>query len=281
MASSIDSLPPLKDVVAQYDVTARKDLGQNFLFDLNLTSKIARAAGPLHEGTIIEIGPGPGGLTRGLLAEGAANLVVIERDSRCMPVLNDISAAYPGRLTILNDDATKIDVTRLGPAPRRIAANLPYNVGTLLLLQWLQHADNYASFTLMFQKEVVDRIKADVGSKAYGRLSVVTQWLCDVRPQFDIGPQAFHPPPKVTSTVVRLDIKPGIFQANTAKALASITQAAFGQRRKMLRSSLKSIMDPATLCTVAGVKETDRAENVPVSAYVKMAEFLCKTQGIL
>lgn len=270
-----DGLPPLRDVIETHQLRAKKNLGQNFLCDLNLTARIARAAGPLGAGTIIEVGPGPGGLTRALLSEGAQTLVAIERDDRCLPALAEISAAYPGHLTVIADDALKIDYEALGPAPRRIAANLPYNIGTVLLTGWLDHPEHFASFTLMLQKEVVDRIVAAPNSKDYGRLSVLCQWLCVTSALFEVHPSAFTPPPKVTSAVVRLDPRAEPLAPAPRAELERITAAAFGQRRKMLRASLKSL-GGAELCEAADIRPDLRAENVPVEGFCALARALAE-----
>jgi 16S rRNA (adenine1518-N6/adenine1519-N6)-dimethyltransferase len=203
MAQPEPELPPLREVIRRHDLAARKSLGQNFLLDLNLTRRIARAAAPLDQGAVVEIGPGPGGLTRALLLEGASHVTAIERDQRCIAALGELAAAFPGRLTLVDGDALALDPASLAPAPRKIVANLPYNIATALLLRWLPNIAAYESLTLMFQKEVAQRLAAAPRSKEYGRLSVMTQWLCDVRPLFDIPPRAFVPAPKVTSTLMR------------------------------------------------------------------------------
>lgn len=274
-APAMDGLPPLRQVIADHELGARKALGQNFLLDLNLTGRIARAAGPLDDGTVIEIGPGPGGLTRALLYHGAARLVVIERDRRCLPVLAEIAAHYPGRLTVIEADALTVDPTTLGPGPRRIVANLPYNVGTALLLGWLAQIDAYDSLTLMFQKEVAARITAGPNSKAYGRLSVLCQWLCDCRALFDVHRSAFTPPPKVTSAVVQLRPRPRPADDPDTDSVARITQAAFGQRRKMLRRSLAGLPVAADrLLTAAGLDGTRRAESLDIDDFLALARAL-------
>jgi 16S rRNA (adenine1518-N6/adenine1519-N6)-dimethyltransferase len=265
-----DPLPPLREVIANYGLAAKKTLGQNFLLDLNLTARIARAAGPLAEGTIIEVGPGPGGLTRGLLSEGAAHVVAIERDDRCLPALADIAGAYPGRLTVLAEDALKVDYEALGPAPRRIAANLPYNIGTVLLTRWLERPERFASITVMLQKEVVDRIVAPPGGKDYGRLSVLCQWLCNVSTLFEVNPAAFTPPPKVTSAIVRLEPRAEPAFPAPRAALETVTAAAFGQRRKMLRAALK-VLGGEALCKEAGIDPQARAETIPVAGFCALA----------
>ncbi len=267
-------LPPLREVIAAHGLTARKALGQHFLFDLNLTGRIARAAGDLEQGTVIEIGPGPGGLTRALLEAGARRVIAIERDERAIAIQNEIAAAYPGRLEVIGGDAQEIDAAELGDAPRRIVANLPYNVSTVLLLAWLRRIDAFHSLTLMFQKEVVDRLAAPPRSPDYGRLSVITQWLCEVRPLFNIDRRAFTPPPVVTSTVVRLDPRPAPAAPAAFDVLERVTAAAFGQRRKMLRSSLKSLGDADALLAASGIPPTARAEELPVESFCALARTL-------
>jgi 16S rRNA (adenine1518-N6/adenine1519-N6)-dimethyltransferase len=278
-AKAADGLPPLRDVVRAHDLMPRKSLGQNFLFDLNLTGRIARAAGPLDGVTVVEVGPGPGGLTRALLAEGAARVVAIERDPRALPALAEIAAAYPGRLEVVEADALAFDPRPLiGEGPARIVANLPYNVGTTLLTGWLT-AEAWPpwwdSLTLMFQREVAERIVADEGDRAnYGRLGVLCGWRTQARLLFDVPPSAFVPPPKVTSSVVRLVPRPEPAPCRV-RALEAVTGAAFGQRRKMLRQSLKGATpDPARLLAAAGIPETARAEEVPVAGFVAMARAL-------
>ncbi len=265
-------LPPLREVIAKYGLRAEKSLGQNFLLDLNLTGRIARCAGSLEGETIIEIGPGPGGLTRAILASGANRVIAIEKDQRCLDALGDIAAAYPGRLEILNEDALALDETKLFDGKARIIANLPYNVATPLLIKWLGHTDHFKSMTLMFQKEVADRITASPRTKAYGRLTILCQWLCEVSKEFDISPKAFTPPPKVTSTVVSL--VPRSTPAFPAKMeiLEKVVAAAFGQRRKMLRASLKSLKIPAEeLLVSVGLDPTSRAEELTVEDFCKLA----------
>ena len=267
-------LPPLREVIARYDLAAKRGFGQHFLFDLNLTAKIARAAGNLAHGTTIEIGPGPGGLTRALLDAGA-RVFAIELDRRCLPALAEIAAAYPGRLTVLEGDALKLDpaaecAARGLPAPRRIAANLPYNVATPLLLRWLANIARYESLTLMFQKEVADRLAAMPRTKSYGRLAVATQWRCTVDKLFTLPPGAFVPPPKVESTVVRLVPRPEPLAPADPVLLERVTAAAFGQRRKMLRQSLKAFGGEA-LCLAASVEPTARAEELKVEQFCALA----------
>ena len=275
--SASDGLPPLREVVARHGLEPKKALGQNFLYDLNLTGRIARAAGPLDGVTVVEVGPGPGGLTRALLAEGAARVVAIERDPRALPALAEIAAHYPGRLEVVDADALNFDpVPLIGTGPARIVANLPYNIGTPLLVGWLTGGawpPWWDSLTLMFQREVAERIVADEDDRAnYGRLGVLCGWRTEAHILFDVAPSAFVPPPKVTSSVVRLTPRRAPLPCSV-QALEAITRAAFGQRRKMLRQSLKAaVPDPARLLEAAGIPETARAEEVPVSAFVAMAQ---------
>jgi 16S rRNA (adenine1518-N6/adenine1519-N6)-dimethyltransferase len=274
--SQIDDLPPLREVVRTHGLMAKKSLGQNFLFDLNLTSRIARSAGPLEDATVIEVGPGPGGLTRAILAAGAKKMIAIERDSRCLPALAEIAERYPGRLEVVEADALGFDPRPLvGDGLVRIIANLPYNVGTALLTGWLTGEawpPWWASLTLMFQREVAERIVADESDpKNYGRLGVLCGWRTEARILFDVPPSAFVPPPKITSSVVHLTPRANPPPCRIG-ALEAVTRAAFGQRRKMLRQSLKSISpDPAGIIAAAGLDETIRAENVPVEGYVALA----------
>jgi 16S rRNA (adenine1518-N6/adenine1519-N6)-dimethyltransferase len=273
--SGIDNLPPLRDVIATHELSARKALGQNFLLDLNLTAKIARVAGDLTNVDVLEVGPGPGGLTRGLLAEGARRVVAVEKDPRCLPVLAEIEAAYPGKLHVLNADALDIDWAAELAAPRKIVANLPYNVGTELLVRWLTPAawpPPWESLTLMFQREVADRIVAAPGSKAYGRLALLAQWRCEAHIAMTLPPEAFTPPPKVHSAVVHLTALPAPrFEADAA-VLNRVVAAAFGQRRKMLRSALKSLTpDIEDRLIAAGIKPTERAEQVPLEGFCALA----------
>lgn len=272
MSSADASLPPLREVIARHGLGARKSLGQHFLLDLNLTGRIARAAGDLSQGTIVEIGPGPGGLTRALLAAGASKLVVIERDERCLQALAEISAAYPGRLEIVAGDALEVAVHEIGDAPRRICANLPYNIATPLLLGWLEHATHFASMTLMFQKEVADRLLAPARSAAYGRLSIATQWRATVRRLFDIDRRAFTPPPKVVSSVVELVPRSAPLAPADGRMLEKVTAAAFGQRRKMLRQSLRSLgVDVTALLAATGIDATRRAEELSIEEFCALA----------
>ena len=275
--SQIDELPPLRDVIARYGLSAKKQLGQNFLLDLNLTSRIARAAGDLHHTTVIEVGPGPGGLTRALLAEGARRVVAIERDERAIPALEEIAVAYPGRLTIIAGDAMTINYAALADGPTRIVANLPYNIGTELLIGWLT-ADPwppfYESLTLMFQREVAERIVAQPGDDAYGRLAVLAGWRTDARIAFNVARSAFTPPPNVTSAVVHLVPKP-VDPTIVVRKLEAVTRAAFGQRRKMVRQSLKATGVPVeTLLAASELEGDERTEVLPVEAFLKMARVL-------
>ena len=270
-----DGLPPLREVIAKYDLAARRALGQNFLLDLNLTAKIARAAGDLTAGTTIEIGPGPGGLTRALLSHGARALIAIERDARCRGALAEIAAAYPGRLTVIEGNALAVDCTQLGTAPRRIVANLPYNIATPLLIKWLQQGAAFASLTLMLQKEVADRLVAKPRSKDYGRLSILTQFLSSPRRLFDLPPRAFVPAPKVTSTVIEILPLPVPAYPVRLADLERVTQAAFGQRRKMLRQSLRSLGgDAEALLAEAEIAPTARAEELTVAQFAALAQAL-------
>jgi 16S rRNA (adenine1518-N6/adenine1519-N6)-dimethyltransferase len=268
-------LPPLREVIARHGLGARRNLGQHFLLDLNLTRRIARAAGDLTRGTVIEVGPGPGGLTRALLELGARHVIAIERDERCAPALAELGEAFPGRLEVMLADALAVDAGGLGSAPRKIVANLPYNVATPLLLRWLDTIAAFDSLTLMFQKEVAERLTAAPRTKDYGRLSVLTQWLAEVRRLFDIPPRAFTPPPKVTSTVVQLRPRPAPLHPADRAILERVTAAAFGQRRKMLRQSLKSLTaDASALLARAGVGETRRAEELDIAEFCALARAL-------
>ena len=276
---AIDTLPPLRDVIERHGLAAKKSLGQNFLFDLNLTSKIARSAGSLEGVTVVEVGPGPGGLTRALLAGGAKRVIGIERDERCLLALADISAHYPGRLDIIAADALTIQWNDLGiEGPCRIIANLPYNIGTLLLTRWIggeTWPPPFDAFVLMFQREVAERIVATPEDPHdYGRLAVLCGWRTEARILFDVPPQAFTPPPKITSSVVKL--APRLHpQPCSAALLAKVTQHAFGQRRKMLRQSLKGLgVDPIELCAKVGLDPTARAETIPVEGFVALANAL-------
>ena len=274
----IDSLPPLREVLREFGLEPRKALGQNFLLDLNLTAKIARSAGPLAGRTVLEIGPGPGGLARALLAGGADRVVAIERDARCLPALERIAAAYPGRLQVIEGDAMRVDPRpHLGGGPVRVVANLPYNIGTELLIGWLRQRPwppFYESLTLMFQKEVARRIVATPAEPgAYGRLGILAGWLTERRVLVDLPPAAFTPPPKVTSSVVHLvpRIAP---EPAPLEALERVTAAAFGQRRKMLRQSLRSLGAVEPLLAAAGLDGSERPETLPVPAFLAMARAL-------
>uniref|UniRef100_UPI0040479357 16S rRNA (adenine(1518)-N(6)/adenine(1519)-N(6))- dimethyltransferase RsmA n=1 Tax=Yoonia sp. TaxID=2212373 RepID=UPI0040479357 len=274
----IDNLPPLRDVIAAHDLAAKKSLGQNFLLDLNLTAKIARLAGDLSGSDVLEIGPGPGGLTRGLLTEGARRVLAIEKDPRCMPVMAEIAAAYPDRLQAINGDALDINPLAHLTPPIKVAANLPYNVGTELLVRWLTPPTwppFWTSLTLMFQREVAQRIVAQPGSKAYGRLALLAQWRSDPRIVMDLPPEAFSPPPKVSSAVVHLTALPAPRFEADAGTLNRVVAAAFNQRRKMLRSALKSL-DPAIEdhLNAVGIKPTERAEQVSLEEFCTLARSL-------
>ncbi|TCT05086.1 16S rRNA (adenine(1518)-N(6)/adenine(1519)-N(6))-dimethyltransferase RsmA [Aquabacter spiritensis] len=273
--SAIDALPPLRDVIRRHDLSAQKALGQNFLLDLNLTARIARGSGPLEGARVLEVGPGPGGLTRALLALGAEKVVAVERDRRCIAALAEVAEAYPGRLDVIEGDALKVDVRPLlGDGPARVVANLPYNVATLLLVGWLSTdpwPPWFTSLTLMFQREVAERIVAAPGSKAYGRLAVLAGWRTEARILFDVAPTAFVPPPKVTSSVVHLVPRRQPLPCRLAD-LERVTEAAFGQRRKMLRQSLRSLgVDALALLARAGLPETERAEEIDVAGFVALA----------
>ena len=276
--SAIDDLPPLREVIAAHGLSARKALGQNFLLDLNLTAKIARQAGDLTACDVLEVGPGPGGLTRGLLAEGARHVLAVEKDARCLPVLAQIAEARPGRLTVLNGDALRLDPAAHLAPPIRIVSNLPYNVGTELLTRWLDPPHwppFWTSLTLMFQREVAERIVARPGTKAYGRLALLAQWRTEPRIVMDLPPEAFTPPPKVRSAVVHLTrLDEPRFPAD-ASTLVRVAAAAFNQRRKMLRSSLKGLApDIEDRLREAGVEPTARAEEIPLEKFCALARSL-------
>ena len=280
---ALDGLPPLREVIAAHDLVAKKALGQNFLLDLNLTARIARAAGDLSECDVLEVGPGPGGLTRGLLAEGARRVLAIEKDSRCLPALAEIAAAYPGRLQVVNGDALAIDPLAHLAAPVRVVANLPYNVGTELLVRWLtppQWPPFWQSLTLMFQKEVAERIVAKPGSKAYGRLALLAQWRADPRIVLTLPPEAFTPPPKIHSAVVHLTaLSAPRFPADPA-ILSQIVAAGFNQRRKMLRASLRGLNpDMEALLESAGIAPTARAEEIDLERFCALARALATARG--
>ena len=284
--SEPDHLPPLRDVVESFDLQAKRTLGQNFLFDLNLTRKIARAAGPLDGVTVIEIGPGPGGLTRALLMEGASRVIAVERDPRCLPALAQIQSAYPGRLTFIEGDALATDLAQLTAGidgPKRICANLPYNIGTALLVQWLEAEvwpPWFDRLTLMFQREVAERIVATPQQRVdYGRLAILCNWRCQTRILFDVPPSAFTPPPKVTSSVVELIPRADPLPCN-GRILSQVTQAAFGQRRKMLRQSLKGLgVDASLLLEAAQITPTLRAEEIQVADFVRLANSLAQLRS--
>lgn len=283
-AATEAGLPPLREVIRRHRLSARRGLGQNFLLDINLTRRIARAAGDLSAATVIEIGPGPGGLTRALLAEGARRVIAIERDQRCVDALAELADAFPGRLEIVAGDALEIDIAALAAAadrpPVRIVANLPYNIATPLLMGWLKRIEVFDNLTLMFQKEVAERLAAAPRSAAYGRPSIITQWLCTVRRLFDVPPRAFVPAPKVTSTVVQLTPRPAPLAAAETGTLERVTAAAFGQRRKMLRSALRTLTaDPLRLLDAAGVAPTARAEELDIEAFCALARALDAATG--
>jgi 16S rRNA (adenine1518-N6/adenine1519-N6)-dimethyltransferase len=273
-----DGLPPLREMIARHGLSARKSLGQNFLMDLNLTARIARVSGSLAGATVVEVGPGPGGLTRALLAEGAERVIAIERDERCLAALAEISVHYPGRLTVIAGDALAVDVAPWLDGPARIVANLPYNVGTELFVRWMTPETNHGrwppwweSLTLMFQREVAERIVARPGSGAYGRLSVLAQWRARARIAFEVDPAAFTPPPKVTSAVVH--VVPAEPMAEVSpRLLETVVAAAFAQRRKMLRQSLKTrFAEPLALLDAAGIDPTRRAETLSIAEFLALA----------
>lgn len=271
-AAAAPDLRPLRQVIADHDLRPRKSLGQNFLLDPNITDRIARAAGELAETTVIEIGAGPGSLTRALLARGALHVIAIERDPRCVEALAELTAAYPGRLRVIEADALKTDISALASAPRAVVANLPYNIATPLLIDWLKSATEFTGFTLMFQKEVAARICADAGGRDYGRLSIAVQWRCEARALFDVPPGAFIPPPKVTSTLISLTPRKQPLAPADWGALERVTMAAFGQRRKMLRASLRRLeVDTDALLERAGVSPTVRAETVDIAGFCAIA----------
>ncbi|WP_273688174.1 16S rRNA (adenine(1518)-N(6)/adenine(1519)-N(6))-dimethyltransferase RsmA [Ketogulonicigenium vulgare] len=273
--AAIDNLPPLREVIATHGLSAKKALGQNFLLDLNLTAKIARQAGDLSGSDVLEIGPGPGGLTRGLLAEGARRVLSIEKDERCIPALEEIAAAYPGRFSYIQGDALQVDPLAHLTPPIRVAANLPYNIGTELLIRWLtppQWPPFWQSLTLMFQREVAERITAKPGSNHYGRLAILSQWRADARIVLDLPPQAFTPPPKVSSAVVHLTALPAPRFPADLKVLERVTAAAFGQRRKMLRASLRGLApDIEDILTSVDIKPTERAEQIDLEHFCALA----------
>ena len=276
-----EPLPPLREVIARYGIRAKRQLGQHFLLDLNLCRRIVRAAGDLAGKTAVEIGPGPGGLTRALLETGAARVIAIERDPRCIDALSDLSRRYGDRLHVVAGDALDVDVSALAGTDRiAIVANLPYNVATPLLIGWLRRVDSISAMTLMFQKEVAERIVAAPGTSAYGRLAVVTQWLCEAKRAFDVAPTAFVPPPRVTSTVVNLVPRDAPLAPADMATLETVTAAAFGRRRKMLRSALAGLVeDPETFLAQEGIAPTARAETLPPEAFCALARGLARLRA--
>lgn len=276
--SAIDALPPLGEVIRAHGLVATKRLGQNFLLDLNLTAKIARAAGDLTGCDVLEVGPGPGGLTRGLLAEGARRVLAVEKDTRCLPALEEIAAAYPGRLEVVNGDALALDAAARLTAPVKVVANLPYNVGTELLIRWMTPQSwppFWQSLTLMFQREVAERIVARPGSKAYGRLALMVQWRADARIVLSLPPEAFTPPPKISSAVVHVTALPQPRFPADAKILERVVAAGFNQRRKMLRASLRGLApDIEDRLRAAGIAPTARAEEIPLEGFCALARSL-------
>jgi len=279
---AVAALPPLREVIKAHGLAARRSLGQNFLLDLNITRRIARAAGPLKNAVVLEIGPGPGGLTRALLEEGAGTVIAVERDDRCIGALNDVAAVAEGRLEILAADAMTIDIVALAEkhGKLRVVANLPYNISTPLLIGWLKRVSLFDRFILMFQSEVADRLAAQPGTKAYGRLSVAAQWRCDVRPLFTLPPRAFTPAPKVASTVVELTPRTAPLADADPDILEELVAAAFGQRRKMLRAALKGVFaDPQTTLSGVGIAPEARAETVSIEGFCALARALAKSRG--
>jgi 16S rRNA (adenine1518-N6/adenine1519-N6)-dimethyltransferase len=276
--SALDDLPPLREVIRRHDLSAKKSLGQNFLLDLNLTARIARAGGPLEGITVVEIGPGPGGLTRALIACGARRVIAVERDSRAVAAIEEIGAHYPGRLTVVPGDALTVDLApNLDDGPARIVANLPYNIATALLVRWLAAVPWppwFDMMVLMFQREVAERIVAKPGEKPYGRLAVLAGWRTEAKIMFDVAPSAFVPPPKVTSSVVRLIPRAAPLPC-TRSTLERVTAAAFGQRRKMLRQSLRALgVDPTPLLAAADIDGAVRAEEISIEKFVALANAL-------
>jgi 16S rRNA (adenine1518-N6/adenine1519-N6)-dimethyltransferase len=275
-------LPPLREVIARYGIIPHKRLGQNFLLDLNLTGRIARSAGRLDQATVIEIGPGPGGLTRALLASGARRVLAIERDRRCLAALGELAAAYPGRLDLVAGDALKLDPAMFSEKPRKIIANLPYNIATPLLLGWLERLGEYENLTLMLQREVAERLIAVPRSKAYGRLSVLVQWVAEVRILFDVPARAFIPPPRVTSSVVAILPRTKPLSPARRPTLERVTAAGFGQRRKMLRTSLKPLgLALDRLLEQAGIAPTARAEELSVAEFCALARAADQSLSVL
>ncbi len=276
-----EPLPPLREIIARYGIRARRQLGQHFLLDLNLCRRIVRAAGDLAGKTVVEIGPGPGGLTRALLETEAARVIAVERDPRCIDALSDLSRRYANRLDVVAGDALDFDISALAGAGRvAVVANLPYNVATPLLIGWLRNVDSISAMTLMFQKEVAERIVAAPGTGAYGRLTVVAQWLCEARRAFDVAPTAFVPPPRVTSTVVHLLPRDAPLAPADMACLEAVTAAAFGRRRKMLRSALAGLVeDPEALLEQVGIAPTARAETLPPEAFCALARGLARIRA--
>ncbi len=279
--ASLDGLPPLREVIRAHDLVAKKQLGQNFLLDLNLTARIARAAGDLTGADVLEVGPGPGGLTRGLLAEGARHVVAVEKDARALPALAEIAARYPGRLTVLQGDALALDVSAHLTGPVKVVANLPYNVGTELLIRWLSPPawpPFWESLTLMFQKEVAERIVARPGDDAYGRLALLAQWRAEPKIVLTLPPEAFTPAPKVHSAVVHLTRLDAPRYPADGAVLARLTAMAFNQRRKMLRSSLRALgPDVEDKLTAAGIAPTARAEEIGLEQFCALARGIAAT----
>ncbi|WP_337877530.1 16S rRNA (adenine(1518)-N(6)/adenine(1519)-N(6))-dimethyltransferase RsmA [Elioraea sp.] len=275
----MSGLPPLREVIARHGLAARRSLGQHFLLDLNLTARIVRAAGAMAGRHAIEIGPGPGGLTRALLASDAASVTAIERDPRCVTALADLRAAHPDRLRLVEADALTVDLAALAPPPRKVVANLPYNVATPLLVGWLAQAGAFESLTLMFQLEVAERIVARPGTAAYGRLAVLAQWLAAVRIVLRLPPAAFTPPPKVASAVVQLVPRPHQPEGALFAAMERVTAAAFGRRRKMLKGALAPLGDAARLLAEAGIDPARRAETVTAGEFERLARALLRAGG--
>jgi 16S rRNA (adenine1518-N6/adenine1519-N6)-dimethyltransferase len=282
MTEGSPALPPLREVIARFGLHATRSLGQNFLLDLNLTRRIAAAAAPLAGITVLEVGPGPGGLTRALLASGPRRVVAVERDRRAVAALGELAAFYHDRLQVIEGDALDLDEAKvLGPDPAKLVANLPYNIATALLIKWLAQPHLFQTYVLMFQKEVAERLAAAPGTKAYGRLSVITQWRTEVKRLFDVPPRAFTPPPKVTSSVVRLvPRKEPLFPAE-ARLLERVTAAAFGQRRKMLRQSLKILGPAEAILRATGIDATARAEDLTIGEFCALARALDARGDIL
>ncbi|MDZ3835759.1 MAG: 16S rRNA (adenine(1518)-N(6)/adenine(1519)-N(6))-dimethyltransferase RsmA [Rhodospirillales bacterium] len=275
-AAMTAALPPLREVIRRHGLDARRSLGQHFLLDQNLTDRVVRAAGPLSGFGVVEIGPGPGGLTRSLLAAAPERVIAIEKDRRCAAAVRELADAFPGRLEVIEADALELDVRALAPAPRKIVANLPYNIATPLLIGWLRQARDFAGFTLMLQREVAQRLAAAPGSAAYGRLTVIAQWLAHVEFQFAVDRRAFVPPPRVTSAVVNLIPRPEPLASADWRMLETVTQAAFGQRRKMLKSSLKALGIDAG---AVGIEPTRRAEELSVEDFCALARLYATSRA--